>query len=204
MTTEIAVVVYDGFDELDAVGPYEVLAAAADAGCDLAVSLRTLEPTDEVTAGHGLRVGVDGTLADADPDVVVVPGGGWSDRSDASAWAEARKGDLPDALADLHAAGVELAAVCTGGMLLAEAGVLDGRPAITHASAIDDLRATDAEVVDARVVDDGDVLTAGGVTSGLDLALHLVERLCGAAMADEMATRIEYERQGGVRRSTAE
>jgi len=204
MTTEIAVVVYDGFDELDAVGPYEVLSAAADAGCDLTVSLRTLEQTDEVTAGHGLRIGVDGTLADADPDVVVVPGGGWSDRSDASAWAEARKGDLPDAIAELRASGVELAAVCTGGMLLAEAGVLDGRPAITHASALDDLRATDAEVVDARVVDDGDVLTAGGVTSGIDLALHLVERLCGPEMAEQMATRIEYERRGGVRRSTAE
>jgi len=202
MRTEIAVVVYDGFDELDAVGPYEVLSAAADAGCDLAVSLRTLEPTDEVTAGHGLRIGVDGTLADADPDVVAVPGGGWSDRSDASAWAEARKGDLPDAIAELHAGGVELAAVCTGGMLLAEAGVLDGRPAVTHASALDDLRATDAEVVDARVVDDGDVLTAGGVTSGIDLALHLVERLCGADMAEEMATRIEYERRGGVKQTT--
>ncbi|WP_134670988.1 DJ-1/PfpI family protein [Halorussus marinus] len=201
MPTEIAVVVYDGFDELDAVGPYEVLSAAADAGCDLAVSLVALDPTDDVTAAHGLRIGVDGTLADADPDVVVVPGGGWNDRSDASARAEAEKGDLPDALADLHASGVELAAVCTGGMLLAEAGILDGRPAVTHASAIDDLRETDAEVADARVVDDGDVLTAGGVTSGLDLALHLVERLCGPETAEEMATRIEYERRGGVRRT---
>ncbi|WP_132058118.1 DJ-1/PfpI family protein [Halorussus amylolyticus] len=194
MTTRIAVVVYDGFDEMDAVGPYEVLSSAAGRGCDLDVSIRTLDPTDTVTAAHGLRIGVDGTLADADPDIVVVPGGGWSARTpEASAWAEAQKGDLPAALADLHERGVELAAVCTGGMLLAEAGILDGRPAVTHASAVSDLRETDAEVVDARVVDDGDVLTAGGVTSGIDLALHLVERLCGEEMAEEMATRIEYD-----------
>lgn len=201
MTTRIAVVVYDGFDEMDAVGPYEVLSSAANRGCDLEVSIRTLEPAERVTAGHGLRIEADGTLEDFDPDVVVVPGGGWNDRADASAWAEAKKGDLPNALRRLHDGGTELAAVCTGGMLLAEAGLLDGRPAVTHASALDDLRATDAEVVDARVVDDGDVLTAGGVTSGLDLALHLVGRLCGEELAESVATNIEYEPRGGVYRA---
>jgi transcriptional regulator GlxA family with amidase domain len=201
MATEIAIVVYDGFDELDAVAPYEVFSSAAARGCDLDVSLRTLDVTESVTASHGLRIGVDGPLADADPDLVVVPGGGWNDRADASAWAEAEKGDLPRALADLRERGVELAAVCTGGMLLAEAGVLDGRPAVTHASARDDLEATDAAVVDARVVDDGDVLTAGGVTSGLDLALHLVARLCGDEVAEQVATTIEYEPSGEVYRS---
>ncbi|WP_128477205.1 DJ-1/PfpI family protein [Halorussus pelagicus] len=198
MTTEIAVVVYDGFDELDAVAPYEAFSNAAARGCDLEVSLRTLEPRDGITASHGLRIETDGRLADADPDLVVVPGGGWNDRADASAWAEAEKGDLPRALADLHERGVELAAVCTGGMLLAEAGILDSRPAVTHASALDDLEATDAEVVDARVVDDGDVLTAGGVTSGLDLALHLIARLCGEEVAEQVATTIEYEPRGEV------
>jgi transcriptional regulator GlxA family with amidase domain len=201
MATEIAVVVYDGFDELDAVAPYEVFSNAAARGCDLDVSLRALDAEETVTASHGLRIEVDGLLGDADPDLVLVPGGGWNDRADASAWAEAEKGDLPRKLADLHERGVELAAVCTGGMLLAEAGVLDGRPAVTHASARDDLEATDAEVVDARVVDDGDVLTAGGVTSGLDLALHLVARLCDEETAEEVATTIEYEPRGTVHRS---
>ncbi|WP_135852399.1 DJ-1/PfpI family protein [Halorussus salinus] len=201
MATEIAVVVYDGFDELDAVAPYEVFSNAAARGCDLDVSLRALDADETVTASHGLRIEVDGLLGDADPDLVVVPGGGWNDRADASAWGEAEKGDLPRALAALHERGVELAAVCTGGMLLAEAGVLDGRPAVTHASARDDLEATDAEVVDARVVDDGDVLTAGGVTSGLDLALHLVARLCGEEVAEEVATTIEYDTRGAIHRS---
>lgn len=201
MTTRIAVVVYDGFDELDAVAPYEMLSAAANRGCDLEVSIRTLEPAERVTASHGLRIEVNGTLDDADPDFVVVPGGGWNDRSEASAWAEAQRGDFLDALRRLHDGGTELAAVCTGGMLLAEAGILDGRPAVTHAGALDDLRATDAEVVDARVVDDGDVLTAGGVTSGLDLALHLVGRLCGEEVAQTVATNVEYEPRGGVYRA---
>ena len=80
-------------------------------------------------------------------------------------------------------------------MLLARAGVLDGRPAVTHGGALDDLRATDAEVVDARVVDDGDVLTAGGITSGLDLALHLIERLVDRETADAVATGLEYAPQ---------
>ncbi|MFC7081595.1 DJ-1/PfpI family protein [Halorussus caseinilyticus] len=198
MATEIAVVIYEGFDEMDAVGPFEVFSHASERGCDLDVSVRTLDTADRVTASHGLTVAVDGRLADADPDLVVVPGGGWNDRADASAWAEAERGDLPDAIADLHERGVTLAAVCTGGMLLAEAGILDGRPAVTHASALGDLRETDAKVVDARVVDDGDVVTAGGITSGLDLALHLVGRLCGESVAEEVATAMEYERRGEV------
>ncbi|PSP54946.1 AraC family transcriptional regulator [Halobacteriales archaeon QS_1_67_19] len=201
--SSIAIVLYKGFDEMDAVGPYEVFSNAADRGCELSVSLRTLGPADRVTASHGLVVEPDGRLADAEPDVVVVPGGGWNDRAAAGARAEVQKGDLPAALADLHERGVTLAAVCTGGMLLAAAGVLNDRSAVTHASALDDLRETEAEVVDARIVDDGDVLTAGGVTSGLDLALHLVERFCGAETADGIATAIEYERRGEVVQSGA-
>ena len=198
MTTRISILLYDGFDELDAIAPYEVFSTAADRGCDLDVSLRTLEPVEQVTASHGLRVEPDGLLSETDPDLVLVPGGGWNDRADASAWAEAQKGDVPEAVANLHERGTTLAAVCTGGMLLAEAGVLDGRPAITHAGALDDLRETDAEVVDARVVDDEDVLTAGGVTSGLDLALHLVGELCGGTVAEEVATVLEYQPRGEV------
>jgi len=80
-------------------------------------------------------------------------------------------------------------------MLLAEAGVTDGRRAVTHASAIDELRESGAAVVDTRVVDDGDLLTAGGVTSGIDLALYLVEQEFGEEIADRVATVIEYERR---------
>lgn len=198
--TAIAILLYDGFDELDAVAPYEVFRTAAALGADLSARLVTLDDRETVTASHGLRVGVDGTLdPESDrPDVLVVPGGGWNNRSEAGAWAEAEKGVVPEAVATFHEAGTTVASVCTGGMLLARAGLTDGRPAVTHASAVDDLRESGADVVDARVVDDGDVLTAGGVTSGLDLALHLVERFADADVAERVATEIEYERRFDV------
>jgi transcriptional regulator GlxA family with amidase domain len=204
----VDILLYDGFDELDGIGPYEVFDYAlgyAAEGEDRAGRVRyvTLGDRDSVTASHGTRVGVDGTMpepdADGVPDLLVVPGGGWNARDDeASAWAEAQKGDVPRALADHHAAGTRIASVCTGSMLLAEAGVTDGRRAVTHAGAIDELRETGAEVVDARVVDDGDLLSAGGVTSGIDLALYIVEREFGRAVADRVATVIEYERRYAV------
>jgi len=198
---EIAIVIYDGFDELDAIGPYEVFQNAAGAGADCTTSLRTTGAADTVEASHGLRVEPDGRLADADPDLLVVPGGGWNDRGEAGAWAEAERGAIPDAVAAAHEAGATVAGVCTGGMLLARAGVTDGRPAVTHGGALDDLRATPADVVEARVVDDGDVLTAGGVTSGLDLAFHVVEREFGADVAQAVRTEMEYESRGTVYRA---
>lgn len=194
----VAVVCFDGFDELDAIGPYEVFENAARFGASWEVTLRSVRDGETVTASHGLRVEPDGPLASADPDLLVVAGGGWNARSDAGVWAEAERGDLPDAVAAAHERGATVAGVCTGGMLVARAGVLDGRPAVTHGGALDDLRATDAEVVDARVVDDGDVLTCGGVTAGLDLALHLVEREWGTDVAAAVSTEMEYERRGDV------
>jgi transcriptional regulator GlxA family with amidase domain len=199
MNVEIAV--YDGFDELDAIGPYEVLDNGAAEGAELSVSLRTMDDRSRVTASHGLRMLPDGELGETDPDLVIVPGGGWNDHSEAGAWAEAERGDLPDWLADRHAAGVTIGAVCTGGMIVSRAGLLEGRPAITHGGAVDDLRATGAEVIDARVVDDGDVVTAGGVTSGIDLGLYLLEREFGVALAERVADRMEYERRGPIHRA---
>ncbi|MFB6157232.1 MAG: DJ-1/PfpI family protein [Haloferacaceae archaeon] len=199
--TRVAVLIYDGFDELDAVGPYETFHAAAGRGADIDASLVTLEPRDRVRASHGMVVEPHGVLPDPDgadaPDLLVVPGGGWNDRSEEGAWAEAERGVVPDAVAAHHAAGATVASVCTGGMLLARAGLLDGRPAVTHRGALDDLRETGARVVEQRVVDDGDVVTAGGITSGIDLALHLVERYAGAATAEAVADNLEYVRGSG-------
>ena len=89
-------------------------------------------------------------------------------------------------------------------MIVAATGLLDGRPAITHHGAIDDLRERGADVIDARVVDDGDLLTAGGVTSGIDLALYLVERIAGEELTNEVAREMEYERGADVYRADPE
>ncbi len=189
----IDVLVYDGVDELDALGPYEVF---ANAGED--VALVTLDGARTVTGSHGLRFeATDAPRAGA--TVLVVPGGGWNDRSPAGAHAESVKGAVPAAVAAAHARGVTIAAVCTGGMLVHAAGVLAGRAAITHAGATDELAAAGIDVrPEARIVDTGDVLTCGGVTSGLDLALHLVERRRGPEVAAAVAREMEHDRRGPV------
>jgi transcriptional regulator GlxA family with amidase domain len=92
--------------------------------------------------------------------------------------------------------------VCTGVMALSAAGFTRGRPATTHSSAKAALAAEGAKVVPARVVDDGDLVTCGGITSGLDGALWLVERFLGAQFANRVETVLEYERRGTVWRNS--
>lgn len=197
MTTAIHVLLYDGFDELDAVGPFEVFRNAESAGADCATSLVTYEQRETVTASHGLRVEPDGVLPaagdDGAPDLLVVPGGGWSSGESRGVRREYDADDVPEAVRSHHADGATVASVCTGAMLLERAGLLADRPAVTHRSAVEDLREAGVEVVDRRVVDAGSVVTAGGVTSGIDLALHLVGREFGDGVADEVAEVLEYE-----------
>lgn len=190
----VAILPFEGFDELDAIGPYEVFESAADLGAAIETSLVTLEATERVVASHGLRVEPGGVLSDVDHDLLVVPGGGWNTPESAGVRREYERGDIADAIAAAHRSGTQIASVCTGAMLLASAGVLDGRPATTHHTALEDLRATGSDVRETRITDDGDVLTAGGVTAGLDLALHVVEREFGPGVADDVARRLEYER----------
>ena len=192
MTTTIDIVLFDGVDELDAVGPLEVLRGAAAAGADLAVRLVTRELPLEVTGHHGLRMKAD-AVYQLGADILLVPGGGWIARAEAGAWAEAERGDWLPILKQAADLGVTMAGVCTGVMLLARAGVIGDRPAVTHHAVLPELEAAGVRVVDQRVVDAGDLITAGGVTSGIDLGLHLVERLAGPEAAKAMADRLEYQ-----------
>ncbi len=193
------VLLYDGWDDLDGIGPYEVLANAARAGADLDVELVTLEEQDSVLSSHGARV-IPHTVLAPRLHLLVVPGGGWNDRAPTGARAEAEKGVLPRAIAERHAAGATVASVCTGAGILAAAGMLDGRPAATHHGAAEELRGRGLDIVDARVVDDGDLVSCGGVVSGLDLALHLVAREFGEELAALVAREMEHERVGEVHR----
>ena len=149
------VLLFDGFDELDALAPWEVLSSFADVRDDLDAALVTLDGSATVRAAHGTLVTPHRALSD-DLDVLVVPGGGWNDRAEEGAWAQAQLGALPRAIRERHERGAVVASVCTGAMLLAAAGLLEGRHAITHHGAIADLEAAGAHVVRARVVDDGD------------------------------------------------
>ena len=196
MKTQI--VLYDGFDELDAVAPYEVLTAAGRRGAPFKVELVHLDGPREVEGSQGLKVRASAGLAEP-VDLLIVPGGRWADRaSRIGARVEAERGVLPQAIARLHKGGTTVASVCTGAMLLAAAGLTRGRPATTHHVAREELRTSGAQLVDARVVDDGELITAGGVTSGLDLALWLVERHAGAELALDLERHLEYERRGTV------
>lgn len=179
MTIEI--LLFDGFDDLDAFGPFEVFRTAGRE-----VRYVTAEPAERVTSSHGTTVVPHGLVGD--PDLLVIPGGGWNDRG--GAYREAKRGVIGAKLVERHAAGRRIASVCTGAMLLAEAGLLTGRRAITHHTAIEDLRAAGADVAeDERYVDTGDIVTAGGVTSGIDMALYLL-----GDDADAVRREIEWPR----------
>jgi putative intracellular protease/amidase len=185
------ILVFDGFDDLDAVAPLEILTAAG-------FPTRVVRPAGQaatVRSAHGLVLDVAAELGS--PALVLVPGGGWLDA--APGVRDQCEGPLPAALGALHDTGTVVASVCTGAMLLARAGLLTGRPAVTNRNALDDLAAAGADVRrDARVVDDGSVVTGGGPAAGIDLAIRLVARFAGEAAGREAAARVEHEPVGPV------
>ncbi len=188
---------FDGFDEMDVFGAFEGLRMAS-----FDVAYKSLRSETMVTATHGTRIKCDGVFSvSAIPDVLLVPGGGWLTRAPRGAWAEAEKGDILAILLKAHAAGITLATVCTGSLLLGRAGMLKGRPATTNHEAVKELIEFGALHVNARVVDDGDIITAGGITSSIDLGIWLVERFASAQRALEVSERLEFERRGVVFRS---
>jgi transcriptional regulator GlxA family with amidase domain len=194
----VGILLFDDVDVLDFAGPFEVFSRTRlDPGLEsrrseenapfrVVTIARTQRP---VRAAGGLEVTPQHTFADTPAlDVLLVPGG-WGTR------ALLRDEETLDWLRRT-AAQVELvASVCTGSLLLARAGLLEGKRATTHWGALDHLASLGNVAVDreARFVDDG-VLTSAGVASGMDLAFHVVERLCGREVADETARYIEYRR----------
>lgn len=192
MRTEF--VVFDGFDLLDVFGPLEVLAAAG-----WEVELVHLDGPRTVTSAQGVRVEATARLGADTADGAVVPGGGWLNRAPMGAWTEVQEGRLPRALAEHHGHVSWTASVCSGAMVLAAAGLLRGRRATTNAACIEDLRPHAGEVVHARVVDDGDIVTAGALSCGLDLGLHLVARTAGADEARGVGRRLAYPPDGADR-----
>jgi len=190
-----AIIVFPGVEEMDFVAPFEVLSAARRLGADLEISLTGLEP--EITAFHGMRVTGLAPLRAEDPyDAVIVPGGAWLSGGNTGVRRAVAEGCLAPMLRDFHERGAVIASICTGAFLLAEAGLLTGRRATTHHSAKADLtRYEGVELANERVADSGDIVTAGGVTSGLDLALWLVERFFDRELARQTESYLEYERR---------
>jgi transcriptional regulator GlxA family with amidase domain len=181
----VEIVVFDGFDELDAFGPFEVLSSG---GFD--VELVVAGRPGPVRSMRGVQLSVSTVLGR--PDGVVVVGGGWLSRAEQGSWAEAQGGPMLERLAEVAGSVQWMASVCTGGMLLAAAGLLTGRNATTNRNAYGELRAYGVNVVEERVVDDGDRVTAGALSAGLDLGLWLTEREFGPERAAAVSAGVDF------------
>lgn len=202
------IVLFDGFDPLDVIAPFEVLVAGSEAvGGDLDVELVSAEGPRPVMSGtRGLVLNATAQLDPSKPGYVIVPGAsgpidGDPDQVDTIPVLLARFGEteaVPLVRKAMANPDVTVATVCGGSLALAMAGLLEGRNAVTHVLGLDVLDATGVNLVRARVVDDGDLVTAGGVTSGLDLALHLLDRSYGPRVALAVEDLFEYERRGTV------
>jgi transcriptional regulator GlxA family with amidase domain len=196
MTCHIGILLFDGVEELDAVGPWEVLAAWAryfpDDGYDVSCLSRS---GDQVAAAKGLVIGAHHSFADAPTyDVLLHPGGQGTrplmvDESHLD-WVGAQRAEVP-----------LMTSVCTGSLVYAAAGLLRDRPATTHWGSLELLAETDPTIevrAEDRFVDDGDIITSAGVSAGIDMALHLVKRLVNADRAREVRRYIQYDPQPPV------
>lgn len=186
--------VFDGVDEIDAIGPVSVLRRA---GVDARIV--TAAPVTSITGANGVEVRTDGVLEPGAADVLLVPGGGWAQRHDVGAYGEVQRHIWDELLREAQGTTPLLATVCTGALVLASVCDVVGRRMSTHASARDDLAELGVNVATDRVVDDGDLISCGGVTSGIDLALWLIDREMSTKLADTVASRLEYERFRPVR-----
>ncbi|MEU5891471.1 DJ-1/PfpI family protein [Streptomyces sp. NPDC047461] len=182
---QIAIVLFDRFTALDAVGPYETLGRLPDAELFFVA-----ERTGPVRADTGnLAITADRTLADVpSPDIVVVPGGPGQTPQMANE-------TLLDWLRAADATSTWTTSVCTGSLLLAAAGLLDGRRATSHWLALDHLKQFGAEPTEERVVLDGKYVTAAGVSSGIDMGLTLLGRIAGDEHAQAVQLLTEYDPQ---------
>jgi transcriptional regulator GlxA family with amidase domain len=202
------IVLFDGFDLLDVTAPYEVLWAGGMMTGALRVELVSLEGAREVPSGpSGVTLRASAALDPARADLVVVPGAAGSLDDEAPDGIPAILGravetGLGAAVARaLARPGATVATVCGGSLILGMAGQIDGRHAVTHHLGMEILAATGAIAVKARIVDDGNLISAGGVTSGLDLGLYLLERMIGPRVAHAVEALFEHERRGTVWRA---
>jgi transcriptional regulator GlxA family with amidase domain len=183
---QIAIALFPGVTALDVVGPYQVFASVP--GWEVVVCAAGTGPVVD-DKGH-LRFEVGRTFDDVSaPDVLVVPGGLMTRKL-------VRDGDpVIDWIRAVHPATTYTTSVCTGALLLGAAGLLRGRRATTHWVSHDLLRAYGAEPTEERVVDEGRILTAAGVSAGIDLALTLVGRMAGPEVAQAAQLGLEYDPQ---------
>lgn len=182
---EIAIFIYDGMTALDAMGPYEVLSRLPDARLRFVA-----EEAGEVRTDTGaLGIIADAGIADVPhADLVLVPGGPGDE-------AVRETPRVLDWLRALHEKTQTTASVCTGSLILGAAGLLDGVRATTHWARLDVLASLGAKPVRERWVESGKIITAAGVSAGIDMALHLAGRIAGETFAQALQLGLEYDPQ---------
>ncbi len=187
----VEILIYDGFDDMDAFGILEPLRLAS-----YSVQYKSLRKQDFVSTASGVKIIPAGTFdLQNTPDVLVLPGGGWES---GGARAEVNRGEILEVLRQFHSQGKVLASVCTGSLIIGTAGLLKGRPATTNRSFLDELKALCGKVIHARVVDDGDIITAGAITASLDLGIWLTKRFSGVEKAIEVSYELDFELRGPI------
>ena len=183
--TDVAMLLFDGITALDAVGPYEVFQRLPDTRVHMVAS----KPGPVRTHDGGLALLADRSLADLpSPELVVVPGGFGVElvmRDEATL----------DWLRRAHETSRFTTSVCTGSLILGAAGILKGLRATSHWTQLDRLTGFGAEPTSERVVFQGKVVTAAGVSAGIDMALALAQRMCGDDLAKGIQLSIEYDPQ---------
>jgi transcriptional regulator GlxA family with amidase domain len=182
---DIAIPLFDRFTALDAVGPYETLSRLPGAR----VTFVAAEPGPVLTDNRMLSLVAERALADLPhPDIVVVPGG-------IGTRAMMNDAELVDWVRVAHETTQWTCSVCTGSLVLGAAGLLDGLEATTHWMAMDTLASTGALPTGRRVVQQGKIITAAGVSAGIDMGLTLAARIAGDTVAQAIQLGIEYDPQ---------
>jgi transcriptional regulator GlxA family with amidase domain len=196
VTKHIGILLFPDAEELDAVGPWEVLAFWTRTWPDDDYAVTTLaKDAGPITCAKGLRILADHSYDDAPPlDVLIYPGGQGTrphlKDDDQLDWVRRQRASVP-----------LMTSVCTGSLVYAAAGLLANRPATTHWASLDLLAGLDPTIEvrpDDRFVDSGDVITSAGVSAGIDMALHLVQRLASTERAKEVRRGIQYDPQPPV------
>ena len=182
---DTAILLYDGFTALDAIGPYEVLSRLPGAKATFVAA----EAGPVRTDNDMLSLVADCSLAQVTaPEIVIVPGG-------PGEVAERAGGPALEWLREANRTSCWTTSVCTGSLILAAAGLLNGKRATSHWLAMDKLAELGAVAVNERVVFDGKMVTAAGVSAGIDMALTLVTEIAGAQVAQAIQLGIEYDPQ---------
>ena len=183
---DIAILLYDGFTALDAVGPYEVLNHLPETK----VYFVAKNKGPIITDNKILSLVADFELSEVlNPDIIVVPGG------IAGTLASTKDEIILDWVRTTHRSSQWTTSVCTGSLILGAAGVLQGLKATTHWFARDFISDFGAEYVNKRFIQEGKIITAAGVSAGVDMALHLAKEIAGSDIAETIQLLIEYDPQ---------